>query len=261
MILRNPVMNNKPLNLGIAGIRGRLGSLCKTLAIASPDFSLKGGTSRENDPGKGLFSDPLILAQQCDVIIDVSHASLTQAHAEAFTKANVAWVNGVTGLNSEQQALLGQTALKIPVLQASNFSPALTLFFKAAEMLAKELPDYDAEIIETHHNQKADAPSGTALSIGRAVAKGRNIAFSSPQQQLRNKVRTKGEIGFSSIRGGRVVGEHELRFLGEMEEITLSHRSFDRKLFASGALKAAYWLGQRRPSPNRIYDMEDLIES
>ncbi|QCE33320.1 4-hydroxy-tetrahydrodipicolinate reductase [Acetobacteraceae bacterium] len=249
------------LNLGIAGITGRLGKLCKTLAQEDSRFILKGGTSRHNDPKNGLYAEVADLAVQCDVILDVSHASLTKNHAKAFQAANVAWVNGVTGLNAEQQQILENTALKIPVLQAANFSPALTIFFKAAEMLAKELSDYDAEIIETHHNQKADAPSGTALTIGKAVAKGRKIIFKAPQNQLRHDIRPKGEIGFSSIRGGGVTGEHTLRFIGKAEEISLSHRAFNGNLFAAGALKAALWIGEKKPSPCRIYGMEDIVDT
>lgn len=254
-------MTRAPVKLGIAGITGRLGKCCKELAENDPNFILKGGISRHNAPEEGLFSDGLALAEQCDVILDVSHASLIEKNAEIFQKAGVAWVNGVTGLNARQQEILEEAARKIPVLQAANFSPALTLFFKAAKMLAKELPDYDAEIIETHHHHKTDAPSGTALVIGKAVADGRNIPFKKPETQLRHGKRPEGQIGFSAIRGGNITGEHELRLIGKEEEISLSHRAFDRRLFAAGALKAAFWIIRHHPSPGTLYGMEDMMSS
>lgn len=240
--------------IGIAGISGRLGSLCAEEAATH----LVGGLSRHADPSHSIFSDPKELARRCNVIIDVSHASRVIPHARAFAEAGCAWVLGVTGLNMEDQKAVDEAAKKIPVLQAANFSPALTMLLDLASQLAAALPDYDAEILETHHRQKLDAPSGTALAIGRAVAKGRKVNFEDVKRLDQNGKRPDGAIGFASLRGGQVIGEHDLRFLTSDEEITLSHRALDRRVFARGAVKAAIWLADHKPSGH--YTMSDVVK-
>ncbi|MDF7673747.1 4-hydroxy-tetrahydrodipicolinate reductase [Acetobacteraceae bacterium ESL0709] len=243
---------NSP-KIGIAGISGRLGSLCAAEAAAY----LVGGLSRRADLAHSIFTDPARLASQCDVIIDVSHASQIVPHAEAFSEAGCAWVLGTTGLTAEDQQAVEKAAEKIPVLQAANFSPALTMLLDLARQLAAALPDYDAEILETHHRQKLDAPSGTALAIGRAVAEGRNVNFEDVKRLDQNGKRPDGAIGFASLRGGQVIGEHELRFLAKDEEIILSHRALDRRVFARGAVQAALWLANNKPSG--LYSMSDVV--
>lgn len=239
--------------IGIAGISGRLGSLCAQEAAAH----LAGGLSRHPNPTQAIFSDPAELARRCDVIIDVSHASQIVPHARAFAEAGCAWVLGTTGLKEEDQKAIETAARKIPVLQAANFSPALTMLLDLARQLAAALPDYDAEILETHHRQKLDAPSGTALAIGRAVAKGRNVNFDDVKRLDQNGKRPDEAIGFASLRGGQVIGEHELRFFAADEEITLSHRALDRRVFARGAVQAALWLADQKAAG--LYSMSDVV--
>lgn len=244
--------------IGIAGITGRLGALCAE--EAGP--LLAGGLSRHPDParlpeGQLLVSDPLELARACDVIIDVSHASLVPAHARAFSEAGCAWVLGTTGLTPEARKDVEAAATRIPVLQAANFSPALTMLLDLARQLGAALPDYDAEILDIHHRQKLDAPSGTALAIGRAVAEGRGEDFERVKRLDQNGMRPDGAIGFAALRGGQVIGEHDLKFLAADEEITLSHRALDRRVFARGAVKAALWLARGR-APG-LYGMRDVM--
>ncbi|MXV44993.1 4-hydroxy-tetrahydrodipicolinate reductase [Saccharibacter sp. 17.LH.SD] len=239
--------------IGIAGITGRLGSLCAEEAGSL----LVGGLSRKADPSRHIVSRAEELAKQCDVIIDVSHASLIPTHAHAFAAAGCAWVIGTTGLNEEARKAIENASQHIAVLQAANFSPALTMLLSLARELGASLPDYDAEILEVHHRQKLDAPSGTALAIGRAVAEGRHVDFESVARANQNGKRPDGAIGFASLRGGQVIGEHDLHFFTQDEEITLSHRALDRRVFARGALKAAHWLAQNK-SP-ALYTMEDVL--
>lgn len=242
------------LRIGIAGITGRLGALCAEEA----GDALSGGLARTADPARRITADPAILARESDVVIDVSHASAASAHARAFAEAGTAWVLGTTGLDAAAQAAVAEAAKRIPVLQAANFSPALTLFLDLARQLAAALPDYDAEIFETHHRQKLDAPSGTALAIGRAVAQGRGVRLDDVAAFDRNGRRAEGTIGFASSRGGQIIGEHDLRFMAADEEITLSHRALDRRVFARGALLAARWLGGRKPG---LYSMADALRN
>nr|WP_197463227.1 4-hydroxy-tetrahydrodipicolinate reductase [Gluconobacter thailandicus] len=238
--------------IGIAGITGRLGSLCAEEA----GLSLAGGLSRHSDESRNITTNPADLAGNCDVVIDVSHASTVQAHARAFATAGCPWVLGTTGLNPEDQAAVNEAAKHIPVLQAANFSPALTLFLELARQLGAGLPGYDAEIVEVHHRQKVDAPSGTALAIGRAVAEGRNVALEDVMRLDQNGARPDGAIGFASLRGGQIVGEHDLMFMAADEQITLSHRALDRRVFARGAVMAARWLAQQPPG---LYGMADVL--
>ena len=247
-------MSSTSPRIGIAGITGRLGRLCAE--EAGP--LLAGGLSRTADPARSIVTDAAELAGQCDVIIDVSHASLVPAHARAFAEAGCAWVLGTTGLDGEAQQAVEEAAGRVAVLQAANFSPALTMLLSLARQLGAALPDYDAEILEVHHRQKLDAPSGTALAIGRAVAAGRDDDLETVRRLDQNGKRPDGAIGFASLRGGQVVGEHDLRFFAADEEISLSHRALDRRVFARGALKAALWLADDRRTPG-LYGMQDVL--
>lgn len=250
--------NTASPRIAIAGITGRLGKLCAQEAASL----LIGGLSRA--PKQYLESPYWLtdnadkLSQKADVIIDVSHENLVIDHADIFSRNKTAWVLGTTGLNKNAQKAVEDAAKKIPVLQAANFSPALTLLLELAQQLSSALPDYDAEILEIHHRNKQDAPSGTALAIGRAVAQGRGHYFDDVARFNQNGKRIKNAIGFASLRGGQVVGEHDLKFLSDDEEITLSHRALDRRIFAKGAVKAALWLAQKERTPG-LYHMRDML--
>ena len=151
--------------------------------------------------------------------------------------------------------------MHIPVVWAANFSPGVTLILTLAERLARALPadDYDAEILEMHHRQKLDAPSGTALALGHAVAQGRGISLAASAIRARDGQtgsRPPGAIGFAALRGGQVVGEHTLLFAGETEHIAITHKALDRRVFARGAVRAALWTQGQKPG---LYTMADVL--
>ncbi len=196
-----------------------------------------------------------------DVVIDFTHAATVQAHARALSDARVAWVLGTSGLSAPDEDAVRDAARSIPVVYAPNFSPGVTLVLALAERMGAALPAerYDAEIVEMHHRQKIDAPSGTAIGLGRAVARGRGVDLASAMQSGRSGhtgPRATGAIGFAALRGGQVVGEHTLLFAAADEHIALTHRAFDRRAFAVGAVQAAQWVAGQ---PAGLYDMRDVL--
>lgn len=259
-------MTASPLRIGIAGITGRVGRLLVEEISSQQKATLSGGTSLSKDIHDfpdliPVYEDIHTLIQNSDVIIDFTNASATEAHAKALLNSKTAWVLGTTGISDAVQSLIHETAKTVPVIQAANFSPGVTLITRIAEALAKALPadQYDAEIVETHHRQKVDAPSGTALAIGEAIAKGRNVDLKSVAEIGRKGVtgaRKENAIGFASLRGGQIVGEHSAIFLADVEEITLTHKAFDRRIFAKGAVRAAFWSNHK---PAGLYDMNHVL--
>jgi 4-hydroxy-tetrahydrodipicolinate reductase len=251
------------MRVGVAGIAGRMGRLVAREAAAAGAV-LAGGTWRAGeDPPDGTrhYADVGALAQHCDVVVDFTHASTVASHAAALTAAGCAWVLGTTGLSGSDQAAVSNAAARIAVVQAANFSPGMALVLALAARLGAALPAqaYDAEILEMHHRQKADAPSGTALALGEAVARGRGVALESVAVRGRDGdtgARPPGAIGFASLRGGQVVGEHTLLFAAADEHIALTHRAFDRGAFARGAVSAALWVHGRPPG---LYGMEHVL--
>lgn len=250
------------MRIGVAGIGGRVGSLLAEIIPARGE-TLSGGTVR---PGQeqvaGATRDIAALASISDVVIDFTPAGATIDHAAALADAGTAWVIGTTGLDAEAEAAILAAAARIPIVQAANFSPGVNLMLVLARRLAAQLAssEYDAEIVETHHRAKRDAPSGTALAIGRAVAAGRGQALGDVAilgRQGETGPRAPGAIGFASLRAGAIVGEHTLSFTSESEQITIGDRVFDRRVFAEGALRAARWVHGRAPG---LYDMEDVLE-
>ena len=238
--------------MGVAGISGRMGRLLVE-EIAAAGFTLSGGI-RGGEPADAL-------AASSDVVIDFTRASAVQGHAEALAAAGVAWVLGTSGLSAAEEVAVASAATRIPVVYAANFSAGVTLVLALAERMAATLPpeQYDAEILEMHHRQKVDAPSGTALALGRAVAAGRGVALAEVMQSGRDGhtgPRETGAIGFATLRGGQVVGEHSLLFAGADEQIILTHKAFDRRTFASGAVRAALWVAGRPPG---LYGMRDVL--
>jgi len=204
---------------------------------------------------------PKTPSAQCDVVIDFTHASTVQSHAASFAEGGCAWVLGTTGLSEADQAAVQAASALIPIVQAANFSPGVNLVLALAERLARALPadEYDAEVLEMHHRQKVDAPSGTALAMGRAVAAGRSVRFDDvaiPGRDGHTGPRATGGIGFAALRGGQVVGEHTLLFAAGDEQIALTHRAFDRRAFARGAVRAALWTAGREPG---LYSMMDVL--
>ena len=251
------------MRLGIAGVSGRVGRLLVEEVRAS-GLVVSGGTARavgSSDPDLPLFDDIGALATISDVVIDFTHADVAALHADRLAAAGTAWVLGTTGLSGEAQAAVETAARRIPIVQAANFSPGVALVLGLARRMAEALPGdaYDAEILEMHHRQKVDAPSGTALALGRAVAAGRSGTLEEMRAPVRDGhagARQPGSIGFAALRGGQIVGEHTLLFTSGTEQIGLTHRAFDRRVFAAGAVRAAQWVVGRPPG---LYDMQDVL--
>lgn len=239
--------------IGIAGMTGRMGRLLVE-EVAAAGAALSGGTSRENP-------DVAALASGSDVVIDFTHASTAQATAAAMARSGKAWVLGTSGLSAADEAAVAEAARRVPVVYASNFSAGVNLVLALAERMGAALPadSYDAEIVEMHHRQKVDAPSGTAVGIGRAVAAGRGMRLEDVMESGRHGhtgPRKADAIGFAALRGGQVVGEHSLIFAAAAEHIVLTHRAFDRRAFATGAVRAALWTVTQ---PAGLYSMMDVL--
>jgi 4-hydroxy-tetrahydrodipicolinate reductase len=226
------------MRIGVAGASGRMGRLVTEEVLARGDSVV--------EPGDWAG---------CDAVIDFTHPDRVARHASLLAEAGVPWILGTTGLSSAQQSLVEAAAIRIPIVQAANFSTGVTLVLELARRLAASLPPdvYDAEILETHHRQKIDSPSGTALALGHAVAAGRGEAMVVRAQQ---GAREAGAIGFASVRAGQVVGEHTLLFASAAEQIVLGHKALDRRMFAQGAVKAAAWAQGKSPG---LYDMNDVM--
>lgn len=251
------------MRIGIIGVGGRMGRLLVE-EVGAAGHVVAGGTvgfSRAAPPGVAIAPDAGALAAVSDVVIDFTVASTAAAHAEALAHAGRAWVLGTSGLSASDEAAVARAAAAIPVVYAANFSPGVALLLELAERMGAALPGdgYDAEIVEMHHRQKVDAPSGTAVALGRAVAAGRGVDLASVTESGRDGhtgPRATGAIGFAALRGGQVVGEHTLLFAGASEHVALCHRAFDRRVFASGAVRAAAWAVGRGPG---LYGMRDVI--
>ncbi|MFT9332847.1 MAG: 4-hydroxy-tetrahydrodipicolinate reductase [Acetobacter persici] len=259
-------MTEHGLRIGIAGITGRVGRLLVE-EVQAAGAVMAGGPARAQaraaglPEGLALFPDMAGLAAVSDVVIDFTHADTVIPHAQALADHGTAWVLGTTGLSDAQQAAVSQAAEKIGIVHAANFSAGVTLVRRLAQMMGQALPaeSYDAEIVDMHHRQKVDAPSGTALAIGEAVAKGRGVVLADVKESGRDGhtgPRKPGAIGFAALRGGQIVGEHEVLFTSPDEQITLTHRAFDRRVFATGAVRAALWLRTRAAG---YYGMEEVL--
>ncbi|MFO1027637.1 MAG: 4-hydroxy-tetrahydrodipicolinate reductase [Acetobacteraceae bacterium] len=251
--------------IGIAGITGRMGHLLAA-EVAAAGAVLSGGWGRPEptstlSPDVTIFPDVASLAAASDVVLDFTNAATAQGSAKALAAAGTPWVLGTSGLSAADEAAVAEAATRIPVVYASNFSAGVNLVLALAERMAAALPaeTYDAEIVEMHHRQKVDSPSGTAVGMGRAVAAGRGVKLEDVMESGRHGhtgARKTGGIGFAALRGGQVVGEHTLIFASGTEHIELTHRAFDRRTFATGAVRAALWVVGK---PARLYSMMDVL--
>ncbi|WP_043359979.1 4-hydroxy-tetrahydrodipicolinate reductase [Belnapia sp. F-4-1] len=241
------------IRIGIAGITGRMGRLL-TEEVAAAGAILSGGL-RRGEPAAPLFA-------ASDVIIDFTNAATAGAHAAAAVAAGTPLVLGSSGLSTAQEAVLAEAARSVPIVYAANFATGVNLVLAMAERMAAALPaeQYDAEILEMHHRQKVDSPSGTAIALGRAVARGRGTTLEEAGTESGRDghcgARGTGIIGFAALRGGQIIGEHSLIFAAGAEQIVLTHRSFDRRAYATGAVRAALWLRGRTPG---LYDMKHVL--
>jgi len=205
------------------------------------------------------FSTSLDPDVPCDVLVDFSGPVSFDAALALALERRIAFVSGTTGLHDGHHAALDHAAKSIPVLWASNFSLGVAMLERIARRVATALPDWDCEIIEMHHRRKRDAPSGTALTLGRIVAEARGITLESYVRYGRQGQvgpRPPGEIGFAALRGGDVVGEHTVIFASDGERLELTHRATDRDIFARGALEAAIWIAHRQPG---LYTFDQVL--
>lgn len=231
-------------------------------ALASPSSARLGLDASADGPPSGVLvsADPAVALGGADLAIDFSAPQAIAAHARACAERRVALLVGTTGLDGTARAALERAAGLIPVLVAPNTSLAVGVLKELASAAAAALgPDYDVEISEAHHRMKRDAPSGTALALGEAVAAARGTRLEQVACYERHgtgQPRIPGSIGFAVLRAGDIVGEHTVTFAGAGERLELTHRATDRTVFARGALRAGLWLAGRPPG---TYTMRDVL--
>ncbi len=249
----------------VSGPSGRMGRAVLALLEGAAEDQLIGVIADEQvtvstgHPQAAVFDD-VASASSAEVLVDFTAPAATVGFAPACAARGVALVTGTTGLDADEQAAVRAAADTVPVVQAGNFSLGINLLMALVEQAAQRLSDYDIEILEAHHRRKIDAPSGTALMLGEAAARGANVSLSERavfERYGQVGPRKEGEIGFSVLRGGGVHGDHDVSFLSEEEIVTLSHRAMDRALFARGALAAARWVVGKPPG---LYTMRDVLE-
>ena len=227
------------------GIYGSLGRMGQAIAEAAP------GLGARIAGGADAGDDPADLARKADVLVDFSAPQALEAHLAAARAARTPIVVGTTGLNAQQHALIDAAAAEIAVLQTGNTSLGIGLLTRLVRDAVARLGEgWDVEIVEMHHRDKVDAPSGTALMLGEAAAAGLGTALSEAAVVGRaglTGARASGTIGLSSLRGGTVVGDHSVILAGNGERIELTHRADDRAIFARGAVRASLWLAGQEP--------------
>jgi 4-hydroxy-tetrahydrodipicolinate reductase len=251
----------QPIRIAVSGALGRMGLAVAAAVEAAPDLVLAGRFDRPDAAGAGLVDRSAAL-QGADVVVDFSTPAASVALAgEAATLGGPALVIGSTGFSPGEIDALAEAALRIPIVRAGNFSLGVNMLMGLVELASAALSpaEFDIEVTEAHHRRKVDAPSGTALMLGEAAARGRGVDLDRAAIRARDGItgaRPEGAIGFSVVRGGGVIGEHSVLFAGEDEILTLSHSARDRSLFARGALAAARWAVTRTPG---AYDMQDVL--
>ncbi|MDE1149081.1 MAG: 4-hydroxy-tetrahydrodipicolinate reductase [Azospirillaceae bacterium] len=264
------------MRIGIVGCGGRMGRMLMREVLGTPGATLSGGTVRPGNPHLGAdlgvlagldpagvtaTDDAEALFAASDAIIDFTTPAATPLHADLAARHGTALVIGTTGLTAEQQAAIDTAAAKAALVQAPNMSLGVNLLLALVEDVSRTLgPDvWDIEIVEMHHRHKVDAPSGTALGLGRAAASGRGVDLAAVSDRVRDGhtgARETGHIGFATLRGGDVVGDHTVIFAAEGERIELTHKAGSRAIFARGAVRAAVWAGARQPG---LYSMRDVL--
>ena len=244
------------IKLCVLGPSGRMGQQVVGLANAHSSFDL---ASTFDGPGTGKSTAAEALSK-AQVYIDFTTPASTAAAAREALAHKTAAVVGTTGLSEEAEQALSELAKVAPVFVAANFSPGVALLLHLAEKASAALgSDYDLEVVEMHHRNKVDSPSGTALALGKALAKGRGLDFEAAQLTGRDGqvgARTDSEIGVFAVRGGDIVGEHTAYLIGAEERVEITHRAQKRSIFATGALRAAQWLVTQPPGR---YCMADLL--
>jgi len=238
-----------------------MGQAVTRLVEAEPDLVVAARFDRPGAEGPGLVGQAQALAA-ADVVIDFTAPDASVALATAAAAAGgPALVIGATGMQERHLAAIRAAGRAVPIVQTGNFSLGVNILMGLVRQAAQLLPPeaYDVEIFEAHHRHKVDSPSGTALMLGRAAAAGRDVELDAVAVRARDGItgeRRAGDIGFSVMRGGGIIGEHSVSFAAEEEILTLSHSGLDRGLFARGAVAAARWVAGQPPG---IYDMQDVL--
>lgn len=263
-----------PLKVVIAGCSGRMGHALLECVFADQELVLHGALDRTGNAQLGrdagelqgrvsgvkLTDDIAKALQGADVLVDFTRPEASMKYLEACQKANVKMVIGTTGLSAEEKKVIEAAAKNIAVVFAPNMSVGVTLLISLVEQAAKVLNEgYDIEVVEMHHRHKVDAPSGTALRLGEAAAKGLGQSLQDCAVYAREGVtgeREAGTIGFATMRGGDVVGDHTVVLAGIGERVELTHKASSRATFAVGALRAAKFLADKQSG---LYDMQDVL--
>jgi len=263
------------LKLLVAGAAGRMGRAVIREALATPGVTIAGAFERDGSdaigkdigPLAGLDSlgvvvdaGPQLSIRRADALIDFTAPAASLANARAAAAHGVPHVIGTTGFSSAEEEEISALSTRIAIVKSGNMSLGVNLLAALVKDAASRLgPDYDIEIVEAHHRAKVDAPSGTALMLAAAAADGRGVDLKAHSLRGRDGVtgaRPEGAIGFAVVRGGGIVGDHDVMFAGAEEIITLSHRAIDRGLFAKGAVAAAKWAIGKPPG---LYGMSDVL--
>ncbi len=263
------------LRVVVAGAGGRMGRALTRAVLGEGRMRLVGALDRPDAEAQGkdagilagagvcgvaVSADPVAVFANADVMLDFTSPEATLAYAELAAQARVVHVIGTTGIGPEHEERLKAAARHCRIVRSGNMSLGVNLLASLVRRAAAVLgPGYDIEIVEIHHRLKIDAPSGTALLLGRAAAEGRAIDLAENSVRTRDGhtgPRPEGPIGFASLRGGSVVGDHTVIFAGEGERIELTHRAESRDNFARGALRAALWAFDKKPG---LYDMADVL--
>ncbi len=262
------------LNIAVAGASGRMGRALLECIAQAPDLRLHGALDRPGSPfldrdageligapcGVVIHEDFMAMASECDALIDFTRPEATLGYLEICRNVGVGMVIGTTGLSVDQRERIAAAALEIPIVLAPNMSVGVNLVLKLLESAAGVLKDgYDVEVIEAHHRHKVDAPSGTALRMGEVVATALGRDLSECAVYGREGVtgeRAPATIGFATVRGGDIVGDHTVLFAGMGERVEIAHKASSRATFAMGALRAARFIANRESG---LFDMQDVL--
>jgi 4-hydroxy-tetrahydrodipicolinate reductase len=263
------------MRLVVVGAAGKMGRTLVRIIAETPGVTLGGAVERAGAaeigqdsgvlaglPANGIAvaTDPLPLFAKADCVLDFTVPAATIGFAELAAQARIVHVIGTTGLSADDEKKIAAAARHAVIVKSGNMSLGVNVLAALVRNAAKALDaDFDIEVLEMHHRQKVDAPSGTALLLGKAAAEGRAIDLADHSVRARDGItgaRKRGDIGFATLRGGSVIGEHSVIFAGNGETIELTHKANDRALFARGALHAALWGRDKKPG---LYSMADVL--
>jgi len=247
----------------VCGALGKMGRTVADEIAGEGELALAGAIEAPGSPGLGsaisgvtVTADLAKALGACDVVVDFTNPKAALEHIEQSAVAGRAAIVGTTGFTADELALAKKAAGRIPLIISPNMSAGVNLMFKIVEDVARALGDFDAEIVEIHHNKKKDSPSGTAAKLADAIAKARPGSGVIHGREGLVGARKSEEIGMHSLRGGDVVGEHTVIFAGEGERFELTHRAHSRRTFARGTIKAIHFIHGKKPG---LYTMADVL--